>query len=321
MSPPRIAWRAGVYLSPTLRNLRNEDDYGRIREFLRRVFLLNGRRLFSWPVFRFDYWRWHGVENLGQGPLQEKVFIWETEDQQIAAVLNPEDKGEVFMQVHPGMRTRELEEEMLSVAEKRLSTVGQNGRPKVRVWTDEHDGPRQEILERRGYVRHGMSEYQRRRSLDAPIPEAEPPEGYTVRALGGEEEFPARSLASWRAFHPNESADRYEGWEWYRNIQRAPLYRPELDVVAVASNGEIASFCTVWFDVETGTAFFEPVGTAPMHQRRGLGKAVMCEGLRRLKSLGASSAYVSSYSPEAHALYSSAGFTEYDISEPWLKEF
>lgn len=304
----------------TSRNWRGEEDYRRVREFLRRVFLLNGRRLFSWPVFRFDYWRWHGVENLGQGPLQEKVFIWETDDGQVAAVLNPEDRGEVFMQVHPGMRTRELEEEMLTVAEKDLSVIGPNGRPKVRIWADEHDHLRQEILRRHGYSKHGMSEYQRRRSLDTPIPEARPPEGYTVRALGGEDDFPARSLASWRAFHPKESDDLYEGWEWCRNIQRAPLYRPELDIVAIASTGEFASFCTVWFDEETGTAYFEPVGTVPMHQRRGLGKAVMCEGLRRLKALGATTAYVSSYSPEAHALYSSAGFTEYDISEPWLKE-
>ena len=65
---------------------------------------------------------------------------------------------------------------------------------------------------------------------------------------------------------------------------------------------------------------FEPVGTAPMHHRRGLGRAVMCEGLRRLKRMGATMAYVGSYSPEAHALYASVGFTEYDRSEPWAKE-
>ncbi|HEX6386119.1 MAG TPA: GNAT family N-acetyltransferase [Anaerolineae bacterium] len=57
----------------------------------------------------------------------------------------------------------------------------------------------------------------------------------------------------------------------------------------------------------------------PAHQRRGLGKAVMAEGLRRAKRLGATMAYVGSYSPAAHALYASVGFTEYDLYEPWLK--
>jgi hypothetical protein len=51
-----------------------------------------------------------------------------------------------------------------------------------------------------------------------------------------------------------------------------------------------------------------------------LGKAVIVEGLRRLKRMGATMAYVGSYSRPAHALYASVGFTEYDLSRPWKKE-
>mgnify|MGYP003524653167 CR=1 FL=1 len=54
---------------------------------------------------------------------------------------------------------------------------------------------------------------------------------------------------------------------------------------------------------------------------RGLGKALMCEGLRRAARLGATLASVSSYSAPAHALYESVGFTEYDLSEPWRREW
>jgi ribosomal protein S18 acetylase RimI-like enzyme len=61
------------------------------------------------------------------------------------------------------------------------------------------------------------------------------------------------------------------------------------------------------------------VGTHPDHQRRGLGKAVMAEGLRRAQRLGATLASVSSYSPAAHALYASAGFTDVELSEPWQR--
>ena len=46
----------------------------------------------------------------------------------------------------------------------------------------------------------------------------------------------------------------------------------------------------------------------------------MCEGLRRLAEIGATMAYVGSYTEAAHALYASVGFTEYDLSEPWVKE-
>ena len=106
---------------------------------------------------------------------------------------------------------------------------------------------------------------------------------------------------------------------WYRNVQRAPLYRRDLDLVAVAPDGELAAFGAVWFDDVTRTAAFEPVGTHPAHQRKGLGKALMAEGLRRAARLGATLATVGSYSEAAGVLHVSAGFTEYDLSEPWVK--
>jgi len=304
----------------TLRMYQDENDYWRIREFLREVFQLNGRRELSWQAYRFDYWRWHGIENMGHGSLETDVFIWETPDGQIAAVLNREGRGQVSLQVHPALRTPELEGQMLVVAEEHLAARDSKGRQKLAVWTHERDELRQDILRRRGYTRGDEPEYQRRRPVSVPLPDVPVAAGYTVRALGDVEELPSRSFLSWKAFHPNEPDDRYEGWEWYHNIQRAPLYRRDLDIVAVAPDGEFASFCTVWFDDVTRAGAFEPVGTVPAHRRRGLGKAVMCEGLRRLERMGATMAYVGSYSPEAHALYASVGFTEYDLSEPWTKE-
>ncbi len=308
----------------TMRKYQNEEDYWRIRDFLRQVFLLNGRRELSWQVYRFDYWRWHGIENMGHGRMEKDVFIWETPDGEIAAVLNREGSGEVFLQIHPALRTSELYEEMLTIAEKHLAAVKSDGNRKLLVWTDEQDKLRHEILMRRDYAKidkPDWQEYQRRRPMFMPILDVPIAEGYTVRALGDVEEHSARSWVSWKAFHPNDPDKDYEGSDWYFNIQSAPLYRRDLDIVAVTPNGEFASFCTVWFDDVTRTGAFEPVGTHPDHQRRGLGKAVMCEGLRRLKRLGATQANVGSYETAAHALYASVGFTEYDISEPWQKQF
>ena len=110
-----------------------------------------------------------------------------------------------------------------------------------------------------------------------------------------------------------------EGWEWYENIQAIPMYREELDLVVVTDKGEIVSFCTVWYDDVTGTAYFEPVGTMPEHQRKGLARANMVEGLRRLRKLGCKRAFVHGYSAAAIATYKSASFSEHDISEPWQK--
>jgi mycothiol synthase len=305
----------------TMYSCRDEDDYWRIRAFLRDVFLSNDRKEVAWQAARLDYWRWHGVENLHEYPsLDVSVFVWETVDGRIRAVLNPEGTGVAHLQVHPAARTADLLEEMIGVAEERLARPGPDGKRKLQVWCNEHDDLCQRILARRGYAKGDWPEYQRRRSLDEPIPKVALAPGYTVRPLGGAEELPARSWVSWRAFHPDEPDGAYGGYDWYHNIQRMPLYRRDLDIVAVAPGGELAAFCTIWYDDVTRTGYVEPVGTAPEHRRRGLGKAVMYEALRRLRSMGATLACVGSYSPAAHALYASVGFTEYELSEPWVKK-
>jgi mycothiol synthase len=221
--------------------------------------------------------------------------------------------------VHPGLRTFSLEEEMLAVAEERLAAV-RDGVRMLSGWTDGQDALRLAILRRRGYSRGKWVEHQWRRDLDAPVPDAPVPPGYTVRALGDADELPARSWASWRGFHPDEPDQDYEGWEWYLNIQRCPLYRRDLDIVVVAPGGEIASFCTLWYDDVTRSAYVEPVATVPEHRRLGLARAAITEGLHRVKRLGATRAFVGGYTPGANALYASVLSAEHDRSEQWVKQ-
>lgn len=310
-----------VEMNLRMHGYRGEEDGDRIREFLRDVMMLNDRHEHSWHVARWDYWRWHGILNCSGELLEDTVFIWETEAGEIAAVVNTEGKGHVFFQVHPDHRSPELEEEMLAVAEEYLTGEGPKGTGRVLVWADSEDRMRRDVLTRCGYKWTGRSEQQRRYPLDDPIPEILPPPGYTVRALGDVEELPARSWASWRAFHPDEPDDKYVGWEWYRNVQRCPLYRQDLDIVAESSEGEIVSFTTVWYDNVTRTAYFEPVGTMPEHQRRGLARAVINDGLHRIKRNGCTLAFVGAENDGPRALYAAAGFSEFDLSEAWLKEF
>ena len=308
-------------MKPTMRPYQDEEDYWHIRAFLREVFLLNGRREWSWSVARLDYWRWHVALNCqNRDSIAGVTFLWEMADGRIAAVLNPEGTDEAHLQVHPTLRTAGLEEEMLAVAEEHLAAE-RDGRRVLAVWTDDQDALRQSILEGRGYTRGEWAEYQWRRDLDAPIPDAPVPTGYSVRSLGGPGELPARSWASWRGFHPHEPDEKYEGWEWYLNIQRCPLYRRDLDIVALAPGGEIASFCTLWYDDVTRSAYVEPVATVPEHQRRGLARATITEGLRRVQRLGATRAFVGGYEPGPNALYASVASPAHDRSEQWRKEW
>ena len=71
----------------------------------------------------------------------------------------------------------------------------------------------------------------------------------------------------------------------------------------------------------TQTGYFEPVGTVPEHQQRGLGKAVMIEAMRRLKEMNGLVAMVGGYSPAANALYRSVISAEEYLMIPWVKEW
>lgn len=305
----------------TLRPYRAEEDYWRIRQFLRDIFLLNNRREINWQVYRWDYWRWNGVENIRQGPLEKTVFLWETSDGQIAAMLNPENPGVAFMQARPGFLTNELEEEMLLLAEQHLAKTQPDGKRKL--WVVAHDANRirQDILKKHGYELKETTSNHHSRLVGDAIPDAKIDDEYSIRSLGDVDEHPARSWVSWKAFHPNEPDEKYEGWAWYQNIQRCPLYRRDLDIIAALPNGEIAAFTTIWFDDMTRTASFEPVGVHPEHQRKGLGRAVMYEGLRRINQLGATLAMVGSEEPRTLQFYSNIGFSTVEHSREWKKEF
>jgi ribosomal protein S18 acetylase RimI-like enzyme len=251
--------------------------------------------------------------------------LWVRDGGELAAVLNSEGAGHAFLQVDPRYRTPALEEEMVCVAEERLRGIGNtSGRPFVAVSSQDCDAARTGLLSRRGYARRAdWQEVERKRDLSLPIPTPPLSEGYRIRAMRADDEDRAkRSWASWRSFHPDEPDDKYEGWTWYRNIERAPMYRRDLDLVAEAPSGEIASFATVWYDDVTRAVCFEPVGTAPEHQRRRLARAVIAEGMRRAKEMGALVATVGGggeSNPPADALYAGMFGKDGASATGWLK--
>lgn len=308
----------------TFRSYQTEDDFWRMREFLRQVFLLNDRREWSWHVARLEYARWHSCLNCAHVRLEDVVFLWEVKGQIVAILMPDGGPGEAHLLAHPTWRTPELEEEMIIVAEKRLAAADQDGVRRLYVWAPAQDQLRQQILSRRGYSKGQSPEYQWRRRLEAPLPAALVPPGYVIRSLGDGLELLERCYASGLGFHEGDIAvavDNRNDSAWYRNIQTAPLYRRDLDLVAIAPDGAVAAFCTLWFDDVTRSALFEPVATIPAHQRRGLARALLIEGMRRVQRMGATLAFVNGYDPAPNALYKSVVGPDHELYEPWLKEW
>ena len=100
----------------------------------------------------------------------------------------------------------------------------------------------------------------------------------------------------------------------------SPLYRRDLDVVTITPQGEIASFCTIFYDDYTRSAVCVLVGTAVEHWRRGLGKAVIFEGMQRLQRLGCRRVFATAYDSPADALYRSVMQTM-RLAETWSKQW
>jgi len=306
------------------RHYRDASDYWRARALFRVLFQYDDRLGGNWHVAEFDYWRWHWLENVVERSPDE-LWLWETAGGEIVAVLNQGDPGVCHLHIHPDHRTAALWSDMIAAAEREYVAPMCDGQRAVCVWTMEGDEPLQSVLAGRGFEQEAADgehsvEHNGRRLLTEPVPGVPPPEGFVVRSMGDVDELPKRSLASWRAFHPGEPEEGCDKTgEWYRNVQRAPLYRRDLDVVAVAPNGDIASFATCYFDDVSRTGVFVLDGTASEFQRLGLGKAVMAEALRRLRWLGATAAYVSWYDAPAGALYESVGFLDQRRGRVWVK--
>jgi ribosomal protein S18 acetylase RimI-like enzyme len=126
--------------------------------------------------------------------------------------------------------------------------------------------------------------------------------GCQVRAVAGTSEAAHRAAAQREVWQPwtvgNVSDDDYA------RLMRLPGYDKDLDVVAVAPDGAIGAYVNGWVDPLNRIGDFGPVG------RRGLARAVLLEGLRRMKAHGMDRVCVSTGESNAPAirLYESVGF-------------
>jgi hypothetical protein len=198
--------------------------------------------------------------------LDEVAWLWEAEGEVVGLVMPDGGRGEAHLSVDPGLRTPELEGSMLDVAEAELSEATPEGARRLVVWAMEDDPLRPPLLAERGYERREWVDHKWRGDLTRPLPEPEVAPGYAVRALGDGLELLERCYASGLGFHEGDTAvalDNRADPSWYRNIQNAPLYRRDLDLVAVAPDGAIGAFCTLWFDDVTRSVYVEPVATVP----------------------------------------------------------
>jgi mycothiol synthase len=254
----------------------------------------------------------------------ETIFLWDGQRVDGVpdgwALLSPDWRTfDVF--VHPEVRGSRQAAWMYAWAEERIEAIirASGGKDIRTMWVSEEDGVLASYLEGRGFSRSPEEMIYFERSLDLQVPEPTLPQGWCVRPLAGETEHQNRAAASYAAFASEWPFEAYR--QRYLDFMRSPAYASALDLVAVAPTGEIAAFCICWFDPVNRTGLFEPVGTHPDFQRRGLGKSVILAGLEQMKAGGMTRAIVMAEGdyPASQRLYQSAGFLPSGRLVPFVK--
>jgi len=284
----------------------------------------------DWPAMHLhagdvDWWTVHA---LGRSPgLEERVRLWftgEPVDSELVAFAWYGPPSDADLIVHPDHREIALLGEMVSWVEAQVgrfgatvarrlggldvdAVVGSAETPiQPRIWTVESEmasvtalaGLSFEPSPEPGYVHYCG----RMDDLDLGSPAL--PAGFAFRTITTDADIAARVLAGHAAF-PGSTMSA----EKYRFCRTTPLYRAALDTFIVAPDGSVAAFALGWLDPLTESVELEPVGVAPEHQRRGLGKAVCRATLRTARELRARQVLIAAEAtnPASNALYASLG--------------
>jgi ribosomal protein S18 acetylase RimI-like enzyme len=254
-------------------------------------------------VHRGDLAWWLFYTDVAPETWQSHIRLW-TEGKRLIgwALLSPEeDAFDVF--VIPELRGDVCEDEMLAWAVEQMSAQENL----ENAWVAQDDDVRIRWMEGHGFERAPFPTVHFQRSLSGPLDGPALPEGFSIRSSRGEEDAKLRSVCSHGAFGSTKPFDEY--WPRTLRFMQSPVYVSEHEIFVIAPNGDVASYCIIWTDEVSKVGHFEPVGTHPSYQRKGLGKCLLYEGFRRLKAEGMTEADLcTNYdNPPAHALYQSAG--------------
>ena len=246
------------------------------------------------------------------GDYWEHIYLWDDPDipgELLGwALISPDWVG-IDVYIRPDLRGSPPADEMYGWTEDRATQIAQRVGKKATnsLWILQNDEVLGNHFTQRGYrLAKGCVQFSR--NLDGTLLPSQVVGEFRVRACRGEDEVDSRARAQHGAFSSEAPFERY--LERFRKFMRSPVYCHNLDIVATCPNGEIGAFCIIWMDPVNKVGLFEPVGTHPDYQRKGLGKAVMLEGLRRLQAGGMQQAIVSTGEDNLPAikLYEKIGF-------------
>jgi mycothiol synthase len=263
----------------------------------------------------------HFLSNTLRGrDLEKHFYMYEDSGGQLLGLvlLYPARFNGYDVLVHPRCRGSELESAIIAWGEQQtraLLTAAGSDATWIGCDVMDCDTIRRDMLRAQGYASPGGPAFvYTTRSLLEPIPASILPDGFTLRNIAGEHE--AEAL---QAVHAGTFGSKWQPGE-YLHVMRTPGFHIDRELVVVAPDHRFAAFLIYWIDPVSKSGLFEPVGCHQDFQRRGLTKALMYEGMRRMVAHGMTTAVVkhqpAQQNPAASALYRSVGFTlRYTITD------
>lgn len=295
-----------------------QSDFKKVSDFLK---LTYDEMSSNWYIDRWNFCRYFAQNRLGVFDIwPSTVGMWVDDNDKIIAIVcsEGEQKGEAFFQLRPMDYDEQLINEMIDFAEENLC-ISKDGSNHLYIRPNNIcKNNIINVLTNRGYSQEERFETDSSMNIEG-IFNVELPEGFRI-IEAKDVSVSSRGLAHGKAFG-NTDSDTPEYLEeriiGYTGLVKAPDYKGDLDLCIIDKKGEIASFTTVWYDEVNSIGILEPVGTIPKYRRLGLGKAVIYEGINRIKRLGAKKIHVGSN----QNFYKAIGFNVEATTEIWYKRF
>ena len=244
----------------------------------------------------------------------EDMRIWEDGDS-IVAIANPEERFVYYIQQHPGYS--HLDKEIIKWIVFNCESKKTEADNVIKIVTIEGNPERDKVLTENGFTKVGTAGYLRIRP-DSPVDTPTLPDGFKFRIVETREDYDRLASGVRKAFGHGE---------WFTgdiiaSIRSRSFFRPDLDLMVEAPNGDIAAFCTFRVDPGSNIAELEPLATDPEYRRLGLAKSILQEALRRLEKYKPVLTHIggAADTPGANRIYESMGFTEKYYFERWEKQ-
>lgn len=253
-------------------------------------------------------------QDRGYDGIFSKCYLGFEEDQLIAMV-HIEDSNNVFIQLETPSRANY--EMLLDIAEKEFA-ITENGQRKLVVWAKASEVLLCEILTERAYEEPEDCSYFNKVDFNAVAEKVVLPEGYRILSLKEGASALDRHNAVHLAFNSDKAPD-IQLPKHFIAMQASELYDTSWDFVCYDEANNPCGGFTIWIDQASQTAMIEPVGTLASYRGKGIGKALLTEGLHRLREAGYKDVFVESYGEGRREFYHQIGFRDFNRDYPYSR--